>query len=68
MLFFLVVFSPPPLLLSDSADNFCALAGEKSFFSEKNFLDFLELVGVGLDMELLNERELWQRSFSLSTS
>lgn len=52
-----------PTLLSDSADNFCALAGDNSFL---NHLVFLYLVGVGFEMELFNERELWQRSFSLS--
>lgn len=57
------MISAPTLLSDSAADNFCALAGDNSFL---NHLFFLYLVGVGLEMELFNERELWQRSFSLS--
>lgn len=61
--FFFLVELSVPTLLSDSIDSLYALLGERNFL---NHLVFLYLVGIGLDMELFNDRELWQRSFSLS--
>lgn len=58
-----------PTLLSDSAKIFwlaCSVvAGDKSFFIENNLV-FLSFMGIGLELDLFSDRELWQRLFSLS--